>query len=332
MRVLVYEHFCSGGLAGLPVDAELLAAGGGMLRGLAEDFQAAGEDVCVLLDKRVPLSLPGQVIAFDATTPERSHDAFDEALSTVDAAVVIAPEFADLLPLAVERVERSGVKHLGSASAAIRDASDKHALCLRMHAAGIPMPAGALGLDHAPRMLDRYSEIILKPNRGAGCFDTFVCRSADDVARVPRRTDWLIQQRIHGTAASVTFILPAAGPPIPLRAGTQTIGTARDTHGEQLFYLGGELPLAPELEARAIRLGLAALPHLPGLHGSVGLDLVLGENAADDMLIEVNARPTVAYAGLRRLAQFNIANLILGRPTHIAWRSGPLRYAADGSG
>ena len=58
---------------------------------------------------------------------------------------------------------------------------------------------------------------------------------------------------------------------------------------------------------------------------------MLGKTPEEDAVIEVNARPTVAYVGLRRLARFPIANLILGVPTPVAWRTGSVHYRADGT-
>lgn len=331
MRVLIYEYFCCGGLAGRPLDSGLLAEGGGMLSGLVEDFHASGQDVAVVLDHRVPLRLPGRVITLDAVSPRHSLDAFDHALTTVDAALVVAPEPDDILPSLLERIERAGVINLGSASAAVRLVSDKHALAQRLSIAGIAVPSGALGLEHAPGMLAKSGAIVTKPNRGAGCIDTHVCRSRADLALLPHRTDWLVQEHVRGLAASAAFILPRSGRPIPLRAGSQGVGVERDSEAGRLTYSGGQLPLCPELEARAIGLGLAALEQMTGLHGYVGIDLILGERPEQDTLIEINARPTVAYAGLRRLARFNIPDLMVGNPVHIEWQPGAARYQADGT-
>jgi len=331
MRILIHEHFCCGGLAGRPLNAALLGEGGGMLRGLVEDFHAAGQDVAVVLDNRMSIRLPGRIVPIDAVSPSKALDAFDATLATVDAALVVAPEFDDLLPALLDRVERAGVINLGSASAAVRFVSDKHTLAQHLAAAGIASPDSALGLERAPDMLADFHAIVVKPNRGAGCVDTHVCRSQADVARLPARTDWLVQRHVPGMAASAAFILQRSREPIPLRAGLQSVGVECDSNPTRLAYAGGAIPLDPDLESRAISLGLAALRHLPDLHGYVGIDLVLGDVAEHDTLIEINARPTVAYAGLRRLARFNIAQLILGHPALIEWQGGGVRYAADGT-
>jgi predicted ATP-grasp superfamily ATP-dependent carboligase len=180
-------------------------------------------------------------------------------------------------------------------------------------------------------MLTQFGAIVMKPNRGAGCIDTHVCRSRADLAALPHRTDWLAQEHVLGLAASAAFILPRSGRPIPLRAGTQDVGIAGDTRSGRLSYSGGQLPLSPDLEARAIGLGLAALEPMTGLHGFVGIDLILGERPEQDTLIEINARPTVAYAGLRRLARFSMPDLMVGHPVRIEWRPGTVRYQADGT-
>jgi len=331
MRILIHEHFCCGGLAGQSLDSELLAVGGGMLRNLMEDFHSAGHDVTVVVDDRVPLSVPGSVIAMRAESPRRFIDGVDRALTAVDAAIVVAPEHDDLLASMLERVERAGVVNLGSTSAAVRFVSDKHALAQRLAAANIRVPCGALGFAGATEMLGRFGEIVIKPNRGAGCVDTHLCRTAADLAALPDRADWLVQERVQGLAASVAFIQPRSGRPIPLRAGMQRVGIVGSGPSGRLAYSGGQLPLDPDLESRAIRLGESALHQVDGLRGYVGVDLILGDRPEQDAVIEVNARPTVAYAALRRLAVFRIPDLMVGNPVQIDWRTGSVRYQSDGS-
>jgi predicted ATP-grasp superfamily ATP-dependent carboligase len=335
MRVLIFEHICSGGLSGHDLDQRLVAKGGAMLRGLVEDFFNAGYDVTTLLDARMPYELPGKVVRVAPGSDAAGVNAFEAALKTVDAAMVVAPEFADLLPGWLARVEKAGVKNLGSKSDAVRLTSDKHGLGLYMQSRAVRMPHGGLGLTHLPAMLARHGQAVVKPNFGAGCIDTFVCRSESDAARLPKRDDWLVQEKVQGLAASVAFVVPDAGEPIALRAGKQAVAAGKqassDDAGFALNYAGGEMPLAPELEARAIALGKRALAQVPGLRGCVGLDLVLADAPEGDCLIEINPRPTVAYTGLRQLADFSLADLIAGRPVEVRWKPGGVRYQADGS-
>jgi len=331
MRVMVSEYFCSGGLCGGPLEADLLREGAAMLRTLVEDFVAAGHDVVVPLDERLPRDLPGTVIAVDAGSPLRAAACWEREAAAADAALVVAPESDGLLATAIDGLERLAVANLGSSASAVRACSDKHALGRRLAASGLPTPAGFLGLGQAASLLERAGEIIVKPNRGAGCTDTFVCRSMADVGRLPIRSDWLVQPRCRGLAASAAIVVPPHGAATPLRAGMQRVAATDAADAPcRLVYSGGELPLPAALESRALALATAAVSRLPGLRGLVGIDLVLGDAPAEDVIIEVNPRPTVAYVGLRRLARFSIPQLIVGdRPT-VAWGPGVVRYAADG--
>jgi len=331
MRILISEHFCSGGLAGMPLEAALLDEGAAMLRGLVEDFHAAGVEVVVPLDERLPFALPAELLRVDARSPTHARDAWERGIAAAAAALVVAPEQDGLLAAAIGRVERAGVVNLGSPSAAVSLCSDKHALGRRLSERGLPTAEGHLGLEQAAGMLARWGEVVIKPNRGAGCTDTFICRSAADVAGLPARTDWLVQRRMPGLAASVAIVVPRHGAAIPLRGSVQLVGLAAEAASTgRLAYSGGQLPLAADLEPRAVGLGLAAVAHLPGLHGLVGVDVVLGETPDGDAIIEVNPRPTTAYVALRRLADFSIPALILGRNPPIVWRPGGIRYTTDG--
>ena len=190
-------------------------------------------------------------------------------ISGVDAALIIAPEHDGLLPAVLERVEQSGVLNLGSSSVGVRGCSNKHALGQRLSRLGLRVPFGELGLQHVPSMLDRWGEVVVKPNSGAGCIDTFACRSVTDVEALPPRSDWLIQQRMPGLAASVAFIVPHHGTPIPLRAGIQAVSaktTANHGGTGRLAYSGGTLPLAPDLEQRATAHAAPVQP-APALQG-----------------------------------------------------------------
>jgi predicted ATP-grasp superfamily ATP-dependent carboligase len=331
MRILFAEHFCSGGLGGLPLDRGLLAQGKGMLQGLVADFEAAGHEAVTLCDARLQLDVPGTKIPVVADGFARALDTFSTALGEVDAAVVVAPESDALLAAWTERVERAGVVNLGSSGAGVRLAADKAGLCRLLRGQGVRVPADTPGLDGAEKMLRRHGALVVKPNQGAGCVDTFVIRDAAALAGLPDRSDWLVQEHVPGMACSVAFVVSADGRPRALRAGFQSIGPIPGGPPDAIGYHGGRLPLPVDLEPRAIAIGLAALTRIPGLRGLVGVDVVLGDDAAGDTVIEVNPRPTVAYAALRRLARFLIPHLFCDRAAQLAWHEGTIHYDADGT-
>jgi predicted ATP-grasp superfamily ATP-dependent carboligase len=81
-------------------------------------------------------------------------------------------------------------------------------------------------------------------------------------------------------------------------------------------------------------LGRRAIEAVPGLKGYVGVDLVLADDGADQV-IEINPRLTTSYLGLRALAETNLAEAMLaiatGRPLpKLRWQAGPVHFRASG--
>ena len=138
----------------------------------------------------------------------------------------------------------------------------------------------------------------------------------------------LSQQFILGFAASVAFLIGA-------RATTPLVPCQQILSGDGRFsYLGGQLPIAPDLAERAIRVATAAVKCVPGLLGYVGVDVVLGDDGRD-WAIEINPRLTTSYVGLRALARFNLAEAMLaaarGEPLpEMLWNDGPIAFTPDG--
>ncbi len=319
MRILIFEHICGGGLSGEELTSKLVWEGGAMLRAVVEDFVALGHEVITTLDERVPLDLTGAKVTrvpagsdFDAV--------FNRLVKSADAALVIAPEFDGLLLRWIERVESSGVRSLGCEADAVRLVSDKYKLCEVLSRLGIPTPVTTLGL---PEKL-MNGPVVVKPRSGAGCERTFVCHTVEDFSRLPRADDWIVQPLIPGLASSVAFIVHN-GKPRPLRAGEQFVRGR-----QQFFYHGGRMPLPVRLAERAFALAERAVRAVPGLRGYVGVDLVLGDAPAGDHVIEVNARLSVAYVGLRQLCKTSVAAALLNPAAPLAWKDGVVSYDASG--
>ena len=138
----------------------------------------------------------------------------------------------------------------------------------------------------------------------------------------------IAQQYIPGFAASVAFLI---GPTrtVPLIPCQQLLSA-----DGRFTYLGGRLPIAPDLASRAHRVATEAVRCVPGLLGYVGVDFVLGDDGRD-WAIEINPRLTTSYVGLRALARFNLAEAMLAvvqdRPLPVlAWRDRQLEFTPDG--
>lgn len=319
MRVFIFEHICGGGLAGTELTSKLVWEGSAMLKAVVEDFVALGVDVVTTLDQRVPLVMAGAKV-----TPVKPYSdfapVFDRMAAGADAALLIAPEFENLLHHWTGRVHAMGVRLLGSLPHGVAQVADKYALSKHLISMGVPTPVTMLGVTQAPPSWP----VVVKPRYGAGCERTYPCRGPADVDQLPKHDDWIMQPLIPGMAASAAFLISDSAVR-PLRAGQQFI-----VGKQQLFYHGGKMPLEPALEKRALALGERAVRTVPGLHGYVGVDLILGDAAEQDHVIEINPRLTVAYVGLRKLCTGNLAAALLDHGVLLEWREGRVNYDASG--
>lgn len=312
MTIFVYEHIT----ATMPAsDSSLYREGRAMRDALIDDLRA----------------VPGVEVA--SFPPDRP---FDECVRGCDAVWLIAPEFNGILAGLAERVEQRGKRLLGPSSSAIRLTADKLELSNHWRQCGVPTP-------RTVRFNDRHQcgfPAVIKPIDGCGSIATTRIASDSDFAFALTRAeaegyapDRLIAQPfVPGRPASVAFLI-GRHDVIPLVPTDQFVSP--DSH---FAYGGGELPIPPRLADRAIRLARQAIDAVSGLSGYVGVDLILGErtDGGDDVVIEMNPRLTTSYAGLRALADFNLAeavvSLALGTVMPVVrWKTGRIRFQPDGT-
>ena len=100
------------------------------------------------------------------------------------------------------------------------------------------------------------------------------------------------------------------------------------------MYQGGQVPINDELVERAEQLAQRVAAVLPSGVGYVGLDMVLGDDPRQDVLIEVNPRLTTSYVGLSTLVNGNLAEGMIRVAEGLAWpacfQSDPVRFDASG--
>jgi predicted ATP-grasp superfamily ATP-dependent carboligase len=320
MRVFVCEYLTATGLGRDPASPEhgMYLEGRAMRDALVEDFaRVTGVEALAFPDEAAPVE----------------WEWFEETCSgaLTDWALVIAPETERVLAIHARAAADRG-RLLGCTPAAIELCSDKLALANHWRANGVLTPATS---DRAPTACELFP-VVWKPRDGAGSTSTFLIRDRFELAAALAARDpdrpMILQEFVPGTAASVAFL---CGPRelVPLLPTFQRLGS-----DGRFKYVGGELPIPPELAERAVRLARAALNGVPGLLGYVGVDLVLGDapDGTRDYAIEINPRLTTSYIGLRALAGFNIAEAMLKvaggeGPGPLAWRSGRVRFGADGA-
>jgi tyramine---L-glutamate ligase len=320
MKLLVYEYCCATGL-GRSTDHpahSLFREGQAMRNALAADYQKLPDIEVHLLDGDDAQSEPQQ---------------FRRSLESVDAVLVIAPEFDSLLADRCEWAKQAGKITLNCTSEAIQLCGDKWQLAQlwRTHQINTPRT----------RLAGRTPEVfpcIWKPRYGAGSTATQLIRTsqaaADYLAQYvnePLAQERVEQEYVPGLATSVSVLCGTARA-VPLLPSRQLINPAEGFH-----YAGGELPLTKELAERAIRLAEAALAPITGLRGYVGVDLILGNSPSGDadFVIEINPRLTTSYLGLRELCHNNLAEQIFkiclsAEPLSLTWKPESLRFSCSG--
>lgn len=366
MRVFLYEFVTGGGTWGDPdlecPSGSLLQEGAAMLAALATDL-ASIKDVTVelLRETRLPeLAITG-CRCHDVASAGAEREIFRKLAADSDWTVVIAPELNGALLDRCLEVETAGGRLLGPGSEFVRIASDKQITTERLAAAGMPVPSG-LALDLRDPLPSEFQfPAVVKPRFGMGSvgvqlipsrwhWDQHLTQALHcPVGRIANPShnsrDSMNQSQLNG-ATDKPFRLesfcPGLAASVAVLCGPHTLAPLPPC--QQLLtddgcfqYLGGRLPLPPNLSDRAQALALAAVAALPGSLGYIGVDLVLGEDSTghDDRVIEVNPRLTTSYVGLRVASQGNLARAMLdlaeGKPVELSFSGDAVEFSSDGA-
>ncbi len=296
-----------------------------MLTALAEDIAVVAE-LTVIVDEDLNLKLPPcerkPCVRFEPMWSQ-----WVRAAKGCDAAIIIAPETEGILAKAVGMLRAADVPVVASTGDFLRITSDKWLCAKHFAQAGVPHPltweASELRHHMSPTT---QGKLILKPRDGCGTQGVRLVRDFQQAIAEANAND-IVQTYISGTPASIALIVQHSSTTI-LPAVAQEIAI------ENCAYCGGHGPLSSELQRRAMHLADQAMRAMPAApRGFVGLDLVLGESAADDVVIEVNSRLTTSYVGLRHMVKNNLAACILGiddSPIHCIAKPDSVRWTAVG--
>jgi len=333
VNILVYEHITAGGAPdGVP--ASIADAGRAMWRTLVDDMAGAGAKVWTTFGEFEYVEVNGQAIA-KVTPVAELKSLIGQLAAKSDGAIVIAPETGGVLAGLIEMLSSLKVPVLNCSAKTIALCADKQSLCRHFEKHGVPTPptrggeAGVLleGIAEALRFGDAGSAFVIKPRDGAGCEQTFVCRTPDEASSLRSRisgTNWVTQPYMPGTAVSASFIANGTRV-VPLLAGSQRI-----EGDHELQYAGGMIPLDKSLSDRAFWLAGQAVKTLADLRGFIGVDLVLGSDARDDVVMEINPRVTMSYCALRQLCTTNLPRAMMDADAPIEWRAGRIVFDNKG--
>jgi len=296
-----------------------------MQRGLTTDFKVAAHEITVLLDSRLadfspPLATDHIV---QVSQSESSAKIMAEVAREMDAVFIVAPEANQTLKKLVELVEAASLCSLNSSPAAIDQAADKTTLPIRLKSLGLKGPktltfATNEPVEYVARTVKTEFGFpsIFKPSNGAGCSAMSIVQSEAEVFQAIEKIKMessdkvIVQEFIEGASSSVSLIV-ADNKALPITLNLQDITLA---HPEGVSsYNGGLVPFEHPLKDEAFEAAKRISESFGGLRGYVGVDLVLAEDQV--FVVEVNPRLTTSYVGLRRVADFNIAEAITDAAT-----------------
>ena len=226
-----------------------------------------------------------------------------------DRVWVVAPETDGIL--AELRACVADPQWIGCGLEAIRIAGSKRATreCLRRN--GIATTRDAADCDPADA---RGQRVVVKPDDGAGACETRVHATlagalADHARRKTQGRAFVAEFWEEGAALSLSLLCGARGHVDLLSVNRQIIDIASDG---AVRYDGVRIDVR---DYRAGADAFAALARnvadaIPGLHGYVGIDLVLRDDGRP-VVVEVNPRVTCAYAGLSAALDRNVGSEVL---------------------
>ena len=311
MNLFVFEYFSAGAMAGTPLAQSATPEGQAMLNALLRDF--TGLDGC----RTMTCLAPGMEVPHADEITVVSGDwqaAFDSLAVRADYALVIAPEADSCLADLSRRALAAGAKLLGCSPESILAASDKGACARLFSEAGIDapetVPVTRQTLDAAAREMG--FPVVVKPTSGQDCDGVSLISGLEDLDRALALLDghesMLLQRYQPGVNASAS-ILVCGNDVTPLSLNGQRIEP-----GIPFAYQGGSTPLIHPQSKAALDLAVRAAKLIPGLAGFVGLDMILTDDGC--MVIELNPRVTVAYSGVSRSLDANLAEAILNAAVH----------------
>ncbi len=305
MRIFVVEYITGGGLVGENMSTGMLNEAETMLGALLDDLSVLPDvELLVSRDPRLPkLNYHCDVVTPGLT--DNIWQVWENCINCCDAVWAIMPESDGLLHRISLMTLVCGRRLVGSHPTAISVAASKSLTAEYLRCTGIDV-VPTYAVDNVIPF--RHSRWVLKPDDGVGgegscIFETYhaMYRALQDPERY---TGFVAQPLLDGEAASLSMLCCD---------GSATLLTANLL---QVREIGGRFELEGILvnglsnsQVHYARLARSVARAIPGLWGYVGVDLVMTVNGP--VVLEVNPRLTVSYAGLHNALAVNPAKQIL---------------------
>ncbi|CAB3683449.1 ATP-grasp domain-containing protein [Paraburkholderia rhynchosiae] len=321
-KIFVFEYLTGGGIypavagAGSLADLSTLIVEGRVMRdALVADLRELDGVEVSFASSRFETVDPA--LAHCMAAPGESMTAFVARVARQhDYAWIIAPECDGLLMHLYDAV--GAARWLGCAKEAIRVASSKSATAACLAAHGI---ATTPAIEPGETLAQPGGHWVVKPDDGAGGLDTFVFDDLADAcaeydARAAAARNPVLQEWVDGEPLSLSLI--CHGERVELVSiNRQQIGLsgsrAPGQHARIVEFDGvivNQIDTAGEQGHTLRTLAQRVAKAIAGLRGFVGIDVVWHPSRGP-VVIEVNPRLTVAYAGLSAAPGVNLAPALL---------------------
>jgi len=303
MRIFVVEYITGGGLLKDELASGLLTEAETMVSALLQDL-AVMPGVQVLLSRDPRLSPP--TLPLEVFTPRQGEDIWQvwrHCMECCDAVWPIMPETGGLLERVSRLAVELGCELIGSRPEAVHLAASKlqTSRCLARH--GIDVVPTCRPADLVD---DRAARWVAKPDDGVGCEGIRILDKPGDLAAFldpDNCEDCVLQPYIEGAPASLSMLC-RDGEACLLSANLQQVVELNGRFHVRGIHVDG-------LRRIDRHAGLArSIAHaIPGLWGYVGIDLIC--TASGPVVLEINPRLSMSYAGLHQALGLNPAGLVL---------------------
>ncbi|MHA1409912.1 MAG: ATP-grasp domain-containing protein [Candidatus Odinarchaeia archaeon] len=318
---MVYEHASGGGYCNKVITPSIFSEGYAMLNATVQDFQRIENKVYTTLDYRIANFVPPlKVEIVTVLRPGQDiFDIFDSVCKEVDQILIIAPENNDILYRLTRIAENNQIIILGSTSESIKLVSNKWNVQLIAKNCDLTVPNTVkvnfeTSIDELREILKNTGyPAIFRNLDSVGSSGVFYITKKSDlnsiIAKMKETTNYnefLIHKYIKGISVSVSLISNGINSQA-LSLNAQVVNF--DKKQGEMNYIGGYVPLKYKLSRTIKKQAATLIENISGLRGYLGVDLVLSE---DDKIyfLEVNPRITTSYVALRKIVDFNLAEII----------------------
>ncbi|MFT0861555.1 ATP-grasp domain-containing protein [Ancylobacter sp. G4_0304] len=284
MLVFVCETVTGGDFADIDLPTSLIAEGTLMRDALIGDLEdLPGVRVVTTHDARLPAPARGTSRPIHAAEDRRAIWA--DLAGEAHCVWPVAPETDGILRDFVALLRTRCRRVVAADAETLQLCTSKTRVAEVLRRSGVPV-VPTLRIEDVPP--GTQGPFIIKPDDGAGAVDV---KLFERMPAPPYPANGLLQPLVEGEPASLS-LLCQEGRAHVLAANRQVIGRIDGRLHFDGVTVGG-IALDDGLRELGRKVGEA----LPGLHGICGIDYI--ETADGPVVVEVNARLTTSYAGLR---------------------------------